>query len=301
MAPLSIGLIGLDTSHCRAFTELFNAPDHPHHVPGGTVVAGFPGGSAAFSKSHARVDKFTFDLATRFGVEVFESIEEVVTRVDAVMLESCDGRQHLAQFEEVAPHGKPVFIDKPLACSSADARAILRLAGEHGTPVFSASSLRYAAGIRDLPGPAEVASAVAFGPVDLLPDYPGYFWYGVHVADILYALMGPGCQQVHVTPSEVVDCVAATWEDDRVATLLGYRFVGGHKWGATAFTHAGTRQALAGDAPPAYALLLREVVKFFQTGIAPVAPAEMVEVMAFLEAINAARATGQPVPLAREA
>ncbi|HVV71145.1 MAG TPA: oxidoreductase, partial [Verrucomicrobiae bacterium] len=44
-AELRIGIIGCDTSHVVAFTETFNNPSSPGHVPGGKVVAAFKGGS----------------------------------------------------------------------------------------------------------------------------------------------------------------------------------------------------------------------------------------------------------------
>jgi len=45
------------------------------------------------------------------------------------MLESADGRVHPEQFRRIAPYGKPVFIDKPLAVSVRDAEEILAPGG----------------------------------------------------------------------------------------------------------------------------------------------------------------------------
>ena len=77
------------------------------------------------------------------GVEIVDSIDELLKRVDVVLLTSVDGRVHLAQARPVIAAGKPLFIDKPLADSLADAIQIFRLAKEKNVPCFSASSLRF--------------------------------------------------------------------------------------------------------------------------------------------------------------
>ena len=53
--PLKIGIVGLDTSHCPAFTGLLNDETNAYHVPGGRVIGAFPGGSGLFSLSRNRV------------------------------------------------------------------------------------------------------------------------------------------------------------------------------------------------------------------------------------------------------
>ncbi len=70
-------------------------------------------------------------------------IPTLCRKVDAVLLESVDGRVHLEQARPVIAAHKPLFIDKPLASTLEDAREIARLAKEAGVPWFSASSLRF--------------------------------------------------------------------------------------------------------------------------------------------------------------
>ncbi|HLF95136.1 MAG TPA: hypothetical protein VJB14_16830 [Planctomycetota bacterium] len=43
--PLRLGIIGLDTSHVVAFTQVLNDEKNANHVPGARVVAAFKGGS----------------------------------------------------------------------------------------------------------------------------------------------------------------------------------------------------------------------------------------------------------------
>ena len=80
---------------------------------------------------------------TEYGVELVDSIDALLAKVDVVLLESVDGRPHLAQVTPVLKARKAVFVDKPLAASLEDARKIAALARETGTPLFTSSSVRF--------------------------------------------------------------------------------------------------------------------------------------------------------------
>src|SRR5437868_68002 len=96
-AEIKIGIIGLDTSHAIAFTQLINNPQDKNHVPGGRVVAAFKGGSPDVESSASRVDEYTRQMEKDFGIHIVASIEALCSEVDAVLLESVDGRPHLSQ------------------------------------------------------------------------------------------------------------------------------------------------------------------------------------------------------------
>jgi len=292
MQDMKIGIVGLDTSHCEAFVSTLNYPDGPHHVPGARVVGAYPGGSELCAVSRDRLGKFTEAIHERHGIALYDSIEELGEVVDAFVLHSVDGRQHLEQFCIMARFGKPVFIDKPLACCFDDARQIAALALESNVPCMSASSIRFSAGIRSLTGPEdEVGSCEAFGTMPIMDDYPTYFWYGVHGADVLFSYLGKGCRTVQALHSDQMDLLIGTWDDGRIGTVRGMRFTQYH-FGCSVFTSKDTRHGLAANEPPAHCLLLKEVVRFFETGSSPVDVEETVEVMAFLDAAGQSLAGG---------
>ena len=140
-----------------------------------------------------------------YGVEIVDSIEDLAG-LDAYFLESVDGNQHVEQFKKLVKFGKPVFIDKPLACNYTDAKEIIKIAKENKVPVMSSSSLRYAKGIVDaLPEDAKVVACEAFGPMNFLPDFRDYFWYGIHSAEALFKFMGSGCEKVQAFSTDKVD------------------------------------------------------------------------------------------------
>ena len=108
----------------------------------------YAGGSPDIPSSRDRVAVATPKTCTiKFGVTIVGSIDELLAQVDVVLLESVDGRPHLEQARPVFKAHKPVFIDKPIAGSLADAIAIFDLARETNTPCFSSSSLRFGTGI----------------------------------------------------------------------------------------------------------------------------------------------------------
>ncbi|MFA6104288.1 MAG: Gfo/Idh/MocA family oxidoreductase [Victivallaceae bacterium] len=291
MSTLKIGMIGLDTSHCPAFVKLLNDPANEFHISGAKVVKAFPGGSKDFSLSHSRVGQFTEELKA-LGIQICDSLEETAKDMDAFFLESVDGRQHLEQFKVLAKFGKPVFIDKPLACSFEDAKAIAEIARAKNVPVVTASAIRFAKGIGDLLEAGEVVqSCEAFGPMALLADYRDYFWYGIHSAEVLYAMMGKGCKTVQTFNTEKIDVIVGIWEDGRIGTLRGNR-TGANNFGCVVTTDKTAKAGFASGDIPYYALMLKKVIPFFQNGQSPVCMEESLEVIAFLEAASQSRANG---------
>ena len=303
--PIRIGLIGLDTSHAGAFTQLLNDESRPDHVPGARVVAAFKGGSPDVEASRTRIDKFTADLRDRWKIEIVDSIDALLAKVDAVIITSVDGRVHLAQARPVLAARKPLFVDKPFAASLADAREIVRLARETKTPVFSSSYLRYTDDVQAIkadPRVSEVRGAITWGPAPTEPHHPDLFWYGIHAVEMLYTFMGPGCVRVTRTHTPDADVVVGEWKDGRIGVMRGTRngttaygqAVFGPKTVVTEPDEAAVREKRTG-----YHGLLTQVVRFFRTGESPVPVDVTLEIMAFMEAADTSKAQGgAPVPLA---
>lgn len=290
MGILKIGIVGLDTSHAPAFAKLLNDSKNEFHVPGCQVVKAFPGGSTLFSMSMSRVGQFTEEFR-QMGIEIVDRIEDM-GGLDGYFLESVDGRQHLEQFKLLAEFGKPVFIDKPLACDYAEAKAIVDYAKAKNVPIMTASAIRYAKGIDGvLPADARVVACDAYGPMDFFEDYRDYFWYGIHSAELLYSFMGRGCQTVQTFSTDLADAVVGIWADGRIGKLTGNR-VKAFNFGCTLTTDKGNIAAQVSTEIPFYAMLLRKVVPFLQTGVPAIPIEESLEIIAFLEAVSRSRAAG---------
>ncbi|MCW3078604.1 Gfo/Idh/MocA family oxidoreductase [Segetibacter sp.] len=285
-----VGIIGLDTSHVTAVTNSLNGPNVTANWGGYKVVAAYPTkGSADMKESIGRLAGFT-DAVKALGVEIVDSIEDLLTKVDVVLLESVDGRRHLAEALPVLKAGKRMFIDKPIASSLADAMVIFDAAKKYNVPIFSASSLRY------IPGAKEIAEgkigtvhgADTYGNCYIEPHHPDLFYYGIHGVEMLYALMGTGCKSVARTHINNSDLAVGTWKDDRIGTFRGTRF-GTGKMGATVFGEKGIEVL---DKSPGYDPLWVKIIAFFDTGIVPVTPEETLETLAFMEAADESKIKG---------
>lgn len=281
-----VGIIGLDTSHSVAFTKELNAPTPNPDWAGYRVVAAYPKGSNDIESSVKRIPGYT-DEVRRLGVEITGSIEDLLSKVDVVMLETNDGRLHREQALKVFASGKRVFIDKPIAASLADTIAIFEAAKKRGVPVFSASSLRYIKGLQGI-DKSQIVGADTFSPATLEKTHPDLFWYGVHGVEILFTAMGTGCQSVVRVSTPDTDIVVGTWADSRVGTFRGTR-TGKHEYGGTVYTKNGT--VILGPYA-GYNPLLKDIIRFFETGEPPVRPEETLEIFAFMEAADESKRRG---------
>lgn len=318
-AELRIGLIGLDTSHVMAFTKCLNDEKAKDHIAGAKVVAGFKGGSKDIESSWSRIDKHAEELQKDFGVKLYDSIEEMCKNVDAVMLESVDGRPHLEQAKPVIAAGKILFIDKPMAGSLKDALEIFRLAKKKHVPVFSSSSLRFGKttqAVRNglgidvptkkklpdgkietttthIPAIGKVLSAQTSSPASLEPHHIDLFWYGIHGVESLFTVMGTGCESVkRGTTADGKIEVVGTWAGGRTGTFTESKSYGGTAKGEKGEASIGSYDG--------YAVLVEQVVKFFQTRVVPVPERETIEILAFMEAADESKRQGGAVVSVKE-
>jgi hypothetical protein len=288
-----VGIIGLDTSHSVAFTKVLNAAEPNPEYKGYRVVAAYPHGSRDIESSTKRIPGYTEDVK-KLGVNIVNSIEDLLKQVDVVLLETNDGRRHLEQVLPVLKAGKRVFVDKPITASLSDAVAMFEASKKYKVPLFSASSLRYIKGVEDL-DKSTVLGADTFSPATIEKTHPDLFWYGVHGVETLFTVMGTGCKSVTRTHTDQTDVVVGTWADGRIGTFRGTRS-GKHEYGGTVYTVSGNKVLgpYAGYEP-----LLKEIITYFETGNVPVSPDETLEIFAFMEAADESkRQGGAPVTLA---
>src|SRR2546426_6393154 len=288
-APLRAGMIGLDTSHVPAFAKIFNNPKATGDLSGIRVVGGYPGGTD-IAASRDRVKGFTEQLRG-MGIEILDSIPKLLEKVDVVLLESVDGRIHLQEAIPVIKAGKPLFIDKPVAGSLADAIAIYDLAKKNNVPCFSSSSVRFSPGIQELLKHEQlrtISGAATWGPCSYQEGTPDMFFYGIHGIEPLYALMGTGCETVIRIQTQDTDVVSGVWKDGRVGTYRGIR-KNKADFGAVAF---GSKAIGQSGREGGYEELCQEIGRFFRTGKVPVQPEETIEIFAFMEAADESKRQG---------
>lgn len=281
-----IGIIGLDTSHSTAFTKVLNADVPNPDYAGYRIVAAYPHGSKDIESSVSRIPGYTEEVK-KYGVEIVDSIDSLLQKVDVVLLETNDGRLHLEQATQVLQAGKRLFIDKPIAASLADTLALFNVSKKYKIPVFSSSSLRYIKGIEAIDKKL-VTGADTYSPAKLEKTHPDLFWYGIHGIEALYAVMGTGCLEVVRVTTPGTDVVVGTWADGRIGTFRGTR-TGAGGYGGTVYTEKGN--SVLGPYG-GYEPLLKEIIKYFETGVSPVSPQETTEIFAFMEAAEESKRRG---------
>ena len=309
-SPIRVGLIGLDTSHAGVFTQLLNDASRPDHVPGARVVAAFKGGSPDIEAMLTRIEKFTADLRDTWKIEVVDSIDELLRRVDAVMLTSVDGRVHLTQ-------ARPVLVArKPVVRGQAAGRERARRPGDR--PARGCSGHKYAslqlfiaAVQRRLTGDQERPARVS----PFAAPWRGDPARSSHTTPICSGMHRRGRGAVHVhgrrvtcvtrTHSPGGDVVMCQWtrrangrgphDSRRIRRLTARSCSAPRAW------YPCRRPPLPAPGPSdsSYYGLVSAVVEFFKTGTSPVPLDETLEIMAFMEAADQRKSrNGAPVAIA---
>jgi hypothetical protein len=284
-----VGIIGLDTSHSTAFTRALNGSNQKPEFTGFRITAAYPYGSKTIKSSADRIPGYTEEVK-KLGVNITDSIAQLLDEVDYVLLETNDGRLHLEQALQVFRAGKRVFIDKPVAASLEDAIAIYSASNKYNVPVFSSSSLRYINGAKDITAGSigKVLGADTYSPATLEATHPDLFWYGVHGVETLFTIMGTGCTKVTRTFTDQYESVAGVWNDGRIGTFRGIRNgrsgYGGSVFGEKGITTLGTYGG--------YDPLLAAILEFFRTGVPPVSSRETLEIFTFMAAADESKRRG---------
>ena len=325
--PIKVGVIGLDNYQAVAFTYLFHQAKEDEVLARLKVVCAVPVGSPDIEESVKGLPRWV-EQFEELEIEFTDSIDTLPEKVDAVLVMSLDGRKHLEQVTPVLKAGKPVYIGRPLAASLGDALEIFRLAKQYQTPIFSCSQHRFVPGfigMRDHPQVGKVLGCSVYGGLSTEPHHGDFFWHGVHSAETLFTIMGPGCVSVTRASTADFDLVTGVWQDGRIGTYRAIR-KGAVKYSGIVFGEKGILRAgnygygvpvnwtpAKGEntslpkgehwiAPQGeymgYKGVAIEIAKFFQTGKPPVSAAETIEVFAFLEAAHESkRQGGVPIKL----
>jgi virulence factor len=295
---IRLGIVDFDTSHAVEFTKRLNhvAIAEDQWVEGAKVVAGVPGVSAIAPE----VIPKNLETLKGYGIEILDDPAALFGKVDAVLIEAVDGSVHLARALPFLERGIPTYVDKPFACSLADAKTMMDLAMTRHIPLMSSSSLRYAPEVvaaADPKGPLGALVGVStFGPCMLHPRNPGMFHYGIHAVEMLFTLMGPGCKRVTCTSEPGAEVATGVWSDGRIGSVRGLR-AGKHDYGFTAFGEKAVKSEGVGT-KYIYRELLKKVVAMFETGQVPIDPRETLEIVGFIElARRSAEGGGAPLEL----
>ncbi|HWD77247.1 MAG TPA: Gfo/Idh/MocA family oxidoreductase [Kribbella sp.] len=192
---MRIALVGTENSHADEIVRHLNV----ERIAGATRVVALVGAE----------DERNRKLAAAGAVpRVVPSSQELLGEVDALIVTNRDGALHREYAVPFLEAGVPVWVDKPLAASTADARAILDAAKRGGAPVTSYSAVRWVADADALEAARveDLQAITVTGPADPDSEYSGIFFYGIHAADLAQRLAPgePGPVEVERVGSTVV-------------------------------------------------------------------------------------------------
>ena len=295
MDEVRIGLIWPDSSHADRFSELCNLPGGSPagiRVDGARVV-GVWGEDSERNRS----------LSDGFGIElVADRKEDLIGHIDLAIVMARNGALHLEQARPFLEAGIATFVDKPMANSLADARAISELARKHGAPMTSFSTYRTATSIKRLKNDQlESLGRFTFGeftgPGQLENEYGGLIFYGIHAAELALAFMGPGAERVRCSTHGGNTSATVTWPDDRSATVnvLGNASYVFH----ISLYGPNGHHAQVPDASRLYPDGLGIAVEMARSRKEPLEHEVFIESVALVEAMNASLRSGKTEPIAR--
>ncbi|ADV83515.1 hypothetical protein [Terriglobus saanensis] len=275
---LKLGILGTDSSHAVEFTRILNDPSAMDHVAGAKIVVAYRGGSPTLPFSRDRIVKFTETLQKTWSIPFVPSMVDLCTQSDAILVLSVDTSARMRELGEAVKCKKPIFIDKPLGGTLADALQVAKFLDEQHIPWFSTSSLRYGHEQR----PANVVGAETWGPGKYIEGFPlDLTYYGIHSIESLFSIMGPGVQQVARTRVKDTDVITAIWTDGRMGTV---RLIHPEStYGAVIFREGGHAEP-NNNLQVGYGPLVTEIVKFARTSKPPVSERETLEIFAVMDA-----------------
>lgn len=291
---LNVAIIGLDTSHAVHFPERLQSPE----TPAEQRVAGMRAATCMKFMTPFTTEEVLAERTAKlesWGVQVTEDFDEAVAGCDAILLEVNDPAYHLEYFTRCAELGKPIFLDKPMADTIANARAIVDIANKKGVRFFTASSLRFVSELEEAcnaVGTAEMATV--YGPLGKALAGSSIVWYGVHAFEMLERAMGTGASKVTAVKDTKGTVVTVEYGDGRRGVVELTE--GDYRYGGVLFSKDRIAPYQV-EMSNAYSGLLKQVVAFLTEGAQPVPVADSLEIMKLLDAAERSYQSGNAVTL----
>ncbi len=214
--------------------------------------------------------------------------EDVIGRVDAAIISTDDGDDHVRRARPFIEAGLPVFIDKPLATNADDLRQFLAWHRARKI-ILSTSGMRYAPEMR-----LSAEQRGHFGDLRWITSFTCKTWerYGIHALEAVAPLLGPGFLTVRALSDGAGDLM-------QIEHRSGVRLTIGaihDAYGSFGAVHLyGTKGQLALTLSDTYAAFRAQLVAFIEmlrSGERPLPFEETVELMAVLIAGRRSREAG---------
>ncbi len=274
-SAIRVALIGVNTWHAEAFRDVIlgtGPAEELGPLPGVEVVAVW-GEPSADRHSYAKA----------FGCpEAIGDVSELVDHIDLALVidDEGGGARHRALAEPFIRAGTATFIDKPMALTLADARAMFALAEDSGAALLSTSALRFSAELAEnrpaLASLAPIRSLHAHGPGE-------WYYYGIHAAELLLAVADGSPSFVSRFVTETQDVAVIGLVDGRLVSMETVRDAY-YTFTLNAYGEHGWLNLEVTRNYEFYRNMLQAAVDMARSGISPVSAKETMAVLAVLQA-----------------
>lgn len=213
--------------------------------------------------------------------------EDVIGHVDAVIIATDDGDDHIRRVQPFIAAGLPVFVDKPMATNIDDLRQFVHW-HQSGATILSTSGMRYAPEMR-----LSDAQRAQLGDLRWITSFTCKTWerYGIHALEAVEPLLGPGFLTVQAQSDAGGDVMHLTHRSGVRVTIGAIN----DAYGSFGSVHLyGTKGQLPLRLTDTYHAFREQLVAFIEmlkTGTRPLPFDETVELMAVI--IAGRRSRGQ--------
>lgn len=273
---MNIGIIGAENSHTTVVARILNVE---RRVRGAKVT-------------HVWGEKRSF--AEKAAVEgeiptIVDDPRQMLGGVDGVMVDHRDGKYHVSAVRPFVKAGVPVFVDKPMTCSLAEAKRFLKLRREKKVPVTTMSSIALQPWTKELKKKLRAIGRVRalhlHGPGDYKSKYGGIWFYGIHQVELMTELLGVGAAKAQMIVNGDDSAAVVTYPDGLTVTM-NFLVKAPYGFSVAATGHKGSFESTASYDPEGAVNVVRTFTRMFRTGKEPFSDARMLAPLAVLEAMD---------------
>ena len=205
--------------------------------------------------------------------KVVKDPTEVIGQVDAVVIATDIGSEHVERARPFVEAGLPVFVDKPLVDNAADLAVFSRWVAE-GRPIMSSSCMRYSKEYAPYRLSTNNLGALRYVNVTTAKKWETY---GIHALESVYPIVGPGFLTARNTGSAERNVVHFKHRKGfDLVVVATYDMVGS---GLMLCGTRGSDVVYAKDSYWSFRKQLESFIEYLRTGVRPYPFAETEELM----------------------
>ena len=213
---------------------------------------------------------------------------DVIGQVDAVIIATDIGAEHVERARPFIEAGLPVFVDKPMVDNAADLATFVGWVRE-GRAILSSSCMRYAKEFLPYRLSTHELGSLRFVSITTPKTWERY---GIHALEGIYPILGPGFLSVRNTGTAERNIVHLKHRCGADAVVVATADMYGAFGCLQLCGTAGHVQVASGDSFFAFKAQLAVFIEYLRTGVRPFPFSETVELMQLVIAGISSREDG---------